>query len=114
MTVLLATAVVALSGCSLNKSIPHTTITGKIGNSPFSLETPKNCDLAGLDVSADTNGTVHLKLDKLTTKMDAEVITNSGQAQSAIIAATADAVTKGISAGAAAAGSAMGAAVKTP
>lgn len=111
--VLVAVCLVMGSGCStINDRVPKTTINGSISGQPFEISTPKDSDLQGLDIRSDTNGVVSVHIEKLAAKMNPENITNTGAAEAAIIQATADAVERGIKAGAAAAGAAIGAAAK--
>jgi len=102
------------AGCSLNSSMPKTTISGSVGGEPFSISTPKDSSLTGLNVSASTNGTVTVHIDQLTATLSPTNVAAAGTAEAQIISATSDAIQKGISAGAAAAGTALGAAAKTP
>jgi len=111
---LAGTLALPLAGCSLNSAIPKTQVTGSLGGKPFTLETPKDNDLTGLDVSCDTNGTVRVHIDTLTSNLNPTNVANAGTAQAQIITATGDVILKGIQAGAAAAGTAMGAAAKAP
>jgi len=92
----LALAAVALTGCV---ATPHTTIEGRINGSPFLVKAPKDGDLTGFDLTADTNGTVHVHIDHLTVKMNPDVISQTGTAQTAIIKATGDAVSGAVAAG---------------
>jgi len=69
---------------------PHTTIEGTLNGSPFVIEAPKDGDLTGFDLMADTNGAVHVHIDHLAVKMNPDVIGQTGAAQTAIIAATGD------------------------
>ena len=78
----------ALAGCV---STPHTTIEGTINGSPFVIEAPKDGDLTGFDLTAETNGAVHVHIDHLAVKMNPDVIGQTGAAQTAIIAATGEA-----------------------
>ena len=78
----------ALSGCV---STPHTTIEGTLNGSPFVIEAPKDGDLTGFDLTAETNGSVHVHIDHLAVKMNPDVIGQTGAAQTAIIAATGEA-----------------------
>jgi hypothetical protein len=75
----------ALSGCM---SVPHTTIAGKLNGSPFLIEAPKDGDLTGFDLTADSNGVLRVHIDHLAVKMDPDVISQTGAAQAGIIAAT--------------------------
>jgi len=74
----------ALAGCV---STPHTTIQGTLNGSPFVIKAPKDGELAGFDLTADTNGVVRVHIDHLTVKMNPDVIGQSGAAQTAIIQA---------------------------
>ena len=75
----------ALAGCS---SVPHTTIAGKLNGSPFLIEAPKDGDLTGFDLTADSNGVVRVHIDHLAVKMNPDVISQNGVAQAGIIQAT--------------------------
>ncbi len=96
-----------LAGCSVNMAIPKTKVTGSLGGQPFSLETPKDNDLVGLDVTCETNGTVRVHIDKLTARLNPDNVANAGTAQAAIIGATGEAVAKSFAAGAAAGAAAL-------
>ena len=93
----------ALTGCV---STPHTTIQGTLNGSPFVIKAPKDGDLTGFDLTADTNGVVRIHIDHLAVKMNPDVIGQTGAAQTAIIQATGE-VASGITA------AAVAAAVKT-
>jgi hypothetical protein len=94
----------ALGGCVLT---PHTTIQGTLNGSPFVVKAPKDGDLTGFDLVADTNGVIRVHIDHLAVKMNPDVISQTGIAQTAIIKATGDAVAS--AAAAAAAGAVQGA-----
>ena len=96
-------AAVVLAGCSVGNVVPKTKVSGSIAGKPFSLETPKDNDLVGLQIDTETNGTVHLRIEKLTAATNPMVISNAAAGQAAIIGATAEGVAKGIAAAAAAA-----------
>jgi len=83
-----AVGALGLSGCL---STPHTTIAGTLNGSPFVIEAPKDGDLTGFDLTAETNGAVHVHIDHLAVKMNPDVIGQAGAAQTAIIAATGEA-----------------------
>ena len=82
-----AVGALALSGCL---STPHTTIEGTLNGRPFVVMAPKDGDLTGFDLTAETNGAVHVHIDHLAVKMNPDVIGQTGAAQTAIIAATGD------------------------
>jgi hypothetical protein len=86
----------ALAGCV---STPHTTIQGTLNGSPFVIKAPKDGDLTGFDLTADTNGVMRIHIDHLTVKMNPDVIGQTGAAQTAIIQATGE-VASGITAAA--------------
>jgi len=92
----LALAAFALAGCV---ATPHTTIEGRVNGSPFLVKAPKDGDLTGFDLTADTNGAVHVHIDHLAVKMNPDVISQTGAAQTAIIKATGDAVSGAVAAG---------------
>lgn len=103
-------ALLALTGC-VGTMVPVTRITGSIAGQPFTLQSPKDSELTGLEISAegkDTFGTtnyVTIKVQSLKAKMNPDVITTTGDAQAKLITAAAQA-------GAAIAGQVAGAAVK--
>lgn len=90
-------AALASGGCVLT---PHTTIEGTLHGSPFLVKAPKDGDLTGFDLSADTNGVLHVHIDHLAVKMNPDVISQTGIAQTAIIKATGDAVSSAAAAAA--------------
>jgi hypothetical protein len=90
MMVVVAVAALALSGCSVRNAVPQTKITGSIAGRPFSVVTPKDSDIENLSIESQTNGTITVKLDKLTAKMSPDVIANTGVAQAQINASITD------------------------
>ena len=74
-----------LAGCM---DVPHTTIAGKLNGSPFLIEAPKDRDLTGFDLTADSNGVVRVHIDHLAGEMNPDVISQTGAAQAAMISAT--------------------------
>lgn len=92
----LALSALTLTGCV---ATPHTTIEGRVNGSPFLVKAPKDGDLTGFDLTADTNGAVHVHIDHLAVKMNPDVISQTGTAQTAIIKATGDAVSGAVAAG---------------
>jgi hypothetical protein len=80
-----ALAALGLTGCM---STPHTTIAGKLNGSPFLIEAPKDGDLTGFDLTADSNGVIKVHIDHLAVKMNPEVIDQTGTAEANIIQAT--------------------------
>ncbi|MDB6066049.1 MAG: hypothetical protein JWR26_2257 [Pedosphaera sp.] len=83
-----AAVVSPLAGCL---STPHTTIEGSINGSPFRVKAPKDGDLTGFDLLAETNGAIHVHIDHLAVKMNPDVISQTGAAQTGIIKATGEA-----------------------
>ena len=100
---LFLSAAMTLGGCVMT---PHTTIQGTLNGSPFLVKAPKDGDLTGFDLVADTNGVVRVHIDHLAVKMNPDVISQTGLAQTAIIKATGDALSN--AAAAAAAGAVQG------
>jgi hypothetical protein len=94
-----------LTGC-IGTMVPKTEIKGAIGGQPFSLTSPKDSELLGLEIKADTNGTVAIKIQSLKATMNPAIITTTAEGQALLIKT-------GIDAGAAIAGKvAVGAAGK--
>ena len=75
-----------LCGC-MSIMVPKTTITGSIAGKPFSLTSPKDSELTGLEIKSDTNGAVMLKITSLKAHMSPEVITTTGDSQTKMIQA---------------------------
>ena len=77
-------AVTLVTGCAsfatLNDNTPHTTIKGTIAGQPFSIENPKDTILAGLSVTASTNGTASINIASLTTVMNPVNTQSTGEA----------------------------------
>lgn len=107
-----ALALVLVAGCTVGGASPKTKVSGSLAGKPFSLETPKDNELTGLDFSCETNGTVHLRIERLTSSVNPTNVANTAAGQVAIIQATAAAIQQGMQAGATAAGAALGAAAK--
>jgi len=106
--------IVGLAGCTINRQVPKTTITGTVAGKPFAISTPKDSDLTGLHIKADTNGTVSVDIEHLSAFMNPTNISATGDAAEKIVTATGTQVVNGFNAGASAAGKFVGAAAKTP
>lgn len=76
---------IALIGCV---QVPKTKISGKIGGQPFNLQTPKDTDLSGLDITAKTNGETKIHIDLLKTRMNPDVVNQTAEGQAKIVQAT--------------------------
>lgn len=96
--------VLCFCGC-MALQVPKTTVSGTIGGQPFSLTSPKDSELTGLEVVAATNGVVSIKIQSLKATMNPAVITMTGDSEAKIIGAVANGVANamGSAAGAAAA-----------
>jgi hypothetical protein len=82
----LATLILILAaGCV---ATPETTIRGTLNGSPFEVRAPKDGDMTGFDLVAETNGAVRLRIEHLTVKMNPDVIGQAGAAQRGLIEAT--------------------------
>lgn len=83
------------AGCLM---VPKTSITGTLGGQPFSLSSPKDSILVGLELTATTNGTMKLQIDQLECRMNPDVVSMTGQAQvnlvNAIVSGVSDAAVK--------------------
>ena len=77
--------VLLLAGCV---ATPQTTIRGTLNGSPFEVRAPKDGDVTGFDLVAETNGAVRLRIEHLTVKMNPDVIGQAGAAQRGLIEAT--------------------------
>jgi hypothetical protein len=91
------------TGCSIRNSVPRTSIAGSIAGQPFTIDAPKNTDLKGLEILAEADGSVIIKVESLITKMDPEVITTTGDAQVKMLQAAGELALKGVGTVAAAA-----------
>ena len=87
------------TGCgalgTLNANTPHTTIKGQIAGQPFSIENPKDTVLEGLAVTASTNGTASIKIERLATVMNPVNTAATGDATAKIVDAGANAFKAG-------------------
>ena len=105
-TAIALAAIALLTGCV---AVPQTAIKGTVAGKPFSLSSPKDSELLGLKVVADTNGTVTITIQSLKCRMNPDVITMTGEAQVKIIQAVANGVSSAMgTAGGAAAASTIG------
>lgn len=95
---------VLLCGC-VRDTVPQTQITGALAGAPFAISSPKDSVLEDLEVSAQQNGVVRIKIGRLTAKMNPEVITTTADGQAKLISTA-------VAAGAAVAGQVGGAALK--
>lgn len=106
---LLITTLTLLTGC-VAQSVPMTRITGTIDGQPFTLNTPKDSKLTGLEITAQSGGLTNycrIRVDALEAHMNPDVITTTGDAQAKLIKATGDATLQAIQAGGAMAGAAV-------
>lgn len=78
----LAVGCMCLTGCV---NVPSTKITGSIGGKPVSFQGPKDCSIAALAFTAAPDGSVSMTITGLVTRMNPEVITTTGAAQTAMI-----------------------------
>jgi hypothetical protein len=112
LSALLLSTVLLLTGC-LGSMVPMTKITGSIAGQPFTLQSPKDSELTGLEISAegkDTFGTtnnVTIKIQSLKASMNPAVITMTADGEAKLISTAAQA-------GAAIAGQAAAAAAGKP
>lgn len=88
------TAIITLIvGCV---AVPKTSINGTLGGQPFELSSPKDSELVGFELTAETNGSMRLKIDSLAVRMNPDVVSMTGDAQVKIINAVASGVTDAI------------------
>ena len=107
--------VASLTGCAVfHQPVPETKISGSIGGQKFSLINPKNTTVTNLQVTVSTNGTASLSIGYLSSANDSNIVSGAYAGAAQIVTATGDSAAKAFQAGAAAAGSALGAAVKAP
>ncbi len=67
-----------------------------INGQPFSVQAPKDSNLAGFDAVAETNGAIHVHIDSLQSSLNPTNLANAGVAQAAIITATAQAINQAL------------------
>lgn len=85
-------ALLPLCGC-IGNIVPKTTISGSLGGAPFSITSPKNSELAGLEITntrSESNSVTSIKIQSLKAAMDPAVITTTGEAQAKIVTAAFD------------------------
>ena len=88
------TAVVLSTGCTLRQAYPETQISGYLHGQPFSIHAPKDSTLTGLDVVADTNGSVRVHIDHLQCSINPTNLANAAEGQAAIVNATGEVISK--------------------
>ena len=96
----LAVASTFLTGCV---AVPKLTMTIDPVTHTVALSNPKDTTIHGFHAEVQTNGSSIVTFDTLTTVMNPDVITTTGDAQAKLIAATAAAVQGAIQSTAAAA-----------
>ena len=106
---LCASLVLLAGGCTLRQAYPETQIRGYINGQPFSVNAPKDSNLAGFDAIAETNGTIHVHIDSLQCSLNATNLANAASGQAAIVTATGQVINQAISTAAATALKAAGA-----
>ena len=109
-SILLVSSVLALTGCTVGQSVPKLKLTVNPKTHEVNLQNPKDTTIKNFHAEVTTNGTSIVTFDQLTTVMNPEVITTTGDAQAKMIKATGDAVTQALTS----AGAVAGAALKTP
>lgn len=85
----IVTVCLLLIGCV---AVPKTTITGTLGGQPFSLSSPKDSTLVGLELTAATNGAMKLAIERLECRMNPDVVSMTGAAQVNLVNAIASGV----------------------
>ena len=103
---------VTFSGCTVGQSVPKLKLTVNPMTHEVNLQNPKDTTIKNFHAEVTTNGTSIVTFDQLTTVMNPDVITTTGDAQAKMIKATGDAITAAVNSAGSAAGSALGAAVK--
>lgn len=101
-----------LTGC-IGSMVPKTLVKGTIAGQPFELQSPKDSELTGLEITAQgkdtfgTTNTVTVKIQSLKATMNPAVITATADAEAKMISTA-------VQAGAAVAGQAAAAAAGKP
>ncbi|MCX6896314.1 MAG: hypothetical protein NTZ16_12615 [Verrucomicrobia bacterium] len=91
-------ALALLAGCgTMRDAVPVTTLTIDPVTHNVALSNPKDTTIKNFHAEVTTNGSV-VTFDSLTTVMNPDVITTTGDAQAKMIAATGEAVTKAVAA----------------
>ena len=102
----LAVVTVSLTGCTVGQSVPKLQLTVDPVTHAVALNNPKDTTIRNFHAEVTTNGASIVTFESLTTVMNPDVITTTGDAQAKMISATGKAVTDAISAGGTAAASA--------
>jgi hypothetical protein len=77
-----------LAGCAMT---PQTTIQGSVNGCPFVIKAPKDGELKGFDLTAESNGVLRVHIEQLKVRMNPEVIGQSAVAQREMIQAAGEA-----------------------
>lgn len=89
-----------LPGC-IGQSVPRTKLTINPLTHQVTIDNPKDTTIKNFSAAVDPTGGSRVTFDSLTTVMNPDVITTTGEAQAKIVTATATAVTQAIAVGAA-------------
>jgi hypothetical protein len=106
---LLAVATITLTGCTIGQSVPKLVLKVDPITHSVALNNPKDTTIKNFRAEVQTNGTSVVTFDSLTTVMNPDVISTTGDAQAKIVQATGAAVLsamQGVGAEAGAAGAA--------
>lgn len=98
-----------LTGCTVGQSVPKLKLSVNMKTGEVTLNNPKDTTIKNYRTEIGTNGAVIVTFDSLTTVMNPDVITTTGDAQAKMIGAVGTAIlqaTQGVGAAAGAAGAA--------
>lgn len=96
MVAALCVATISLTGC-IAQSVPRLKLSIDPVTHEVSLSNPKDTTIKNFHAEVTTNGTSIVTFDQLTTVMNPDVITTTGDAQAKLITATGQAVENAIS-----------------
>ena len=100
-----------LSGC-VGQAVPKLQLGVNMKTGTVTLANPKDTTIKNYRTEIGSNGTVIVSFDSLTTVMNPDVITTTGDAQAKMIQATGQAITTALDSAGTAAGKAAGAIIK--
>jgi len=105
--------IIGLTGCgTMRDSVPVLSLNVDPATHAVTLSNPKDTTIHNFRAEVTTNGTQIVTFDSLTTVMNPDVITTTGEAQAKLITATGETVSKAISSLGTAAGTAAAAGLK--
>lgn len=95
--IVIGAVAITLTGC-IGQAVPRLSLRVNPVTHEVVLSNPKDTTISDFDASVETNGVSHVKFKKLTTVMNPDVITTTGDAQAKLVEAGGKAAANAIAA----------------